>query len=239
MELYGMLSEQKALAGLLHGMNPKTIVSAPAKEEIDFGKGVFLNGDKTALLNGKHTNKATVDLSAYTTASKDIIVTINGTAVTTLTTTGVIATDVATLVADIESDVENVSVTVGTGADANKLFIASDDDSELKVTLSYDGSDVTSSKVSTSSDAIYAGVSVFHQNSFKDSRGCYIAKEAVNVMEAGYIWGKLATGISPAVGADAYVTKDGEFTTSSSSNTKVGKFKSGAENGLALVDVIK
>lgn len=238
MELYGMLSEQKALAGLLYGMNPKTIVSAPAKEEIDFGKGVFLNGDKTALLNGKHANKATVDLSAYTTASKDIVLVINGVKIEA-TTTGTLADDVAGIVADIESDVENVSVTVGTGADANKLFLVSDDDSELEVTLSYDGSDVTSSKVSASSDAVYAGVSVFHQNSFKDSRGCYIAKEAVNVMEAGYIWVKLATGVSPAVGADAYVTKDGEFTTSSSGNTKVGTFKSGAENGLALVDIVK
>lgn len=238
MELYGMLSEQKALAGLLYGMNPKTIVSAPAKEEIDFGKGVFLNGDKTALLNGKHANKATVDLSAYTTASKDIVLVINGVKIEA-TTTGTLADDVAGIVADIESDVENVSVTVGTGADANKLFLVSDDDSELEVTLNYDGSDVTSSKVSASSDAVYAGVSVFHQNSFKDSRGCYIAKEAVNVMEAGYIWVKLATDVSPAVGADAYVTKAGEFTTSSSGNTKVGTFKSGAESGLALVDIVK
>ena len=233
-----MLSEQKALAGLLYGMNPKTIVSAPAKEEIDFGKGVFLNGDKTALLNGKHANKATVDFSAYTTASKNIVLVINGVKIEA-TTTGTLANDVAGIVANIESDVENVSVTVGASADANKLFLVSDDDSELEVTLSYDGSDVTSSKVSASSDAVYAGVSVFHQNSFKDSRGCYIAKEAVNVMEAGYIWVKLATGVSPAVGADAYVTKDGEFTTSSSGNTKVGTFKSGAENGLALVDIVK
>ena len=238
MELYGMLSEQKALAGLLYGMNPKTIVSAPAKEEIDFGKGVFLNGDKTALLNGKHANKATVDLSAYATASKDIVLVINGVKIEA-TTTGTLANDVAGIVANIESDVENVSVTVGASADANKLFLVSDDDSELEVKLSYDGSDVTSSKVSASSDAVYAGVSVFHQNSFKDSRGCYIAKEAVNIMEAGYIWVKLATGVSPAVGADAYVTKDGEFTTSSSGNTKVGTFKSGAENGLALVDIVK
>ena len=238
MELYGMLSEQKALAGLLYGMNPKTIVSTPAKEEIDFGKGVFLNGDKTALLNGKHANKATVDLSAYTTASKNIVFVINGVKIEA-TTTGTLANDIAGIVADIESDVENVSVTVGTSADANKLFLVSDDDSELEVTLSYDGSDVTSSKVSASSDAVYAGVSVFHQNSFKDSRGCYIAKEAVNIMEAGYIWVKLATGVSPAVGANAYVTKDGEFTTSSSGNTKVGTFKSGAENGLALVDIVK
>ena len=238
MELYGMLSEQKALAGLLYGMNPKTIVSAPAKEEIDFGKGVFLNGDKTALLNGKHANKATVDLSAYTTASKNIVLVINGVKIEA-TTTGTLADDVAGIVADIESDVENFSVTVGTQTDANKLFLVSDDDSELEVTLSYDGSDVTSSKVSASSDAVYAGVSVFHQNSFKDSRGCYIAKESVNVMEAGYIWVKLATGVSPAVGADAYVTKDGEFTTSSSGNTKVGTFKSGAESGLALVDIVK
>ena len=45
MNLYGNLAEEKAMAGLLYGMNPKTIVSAPAKENIAFGKAVFLNGD--------------------------------------------------------------------------------------------------------------------------------------------------------------------------------------------------
>ena len=78
MNLYGMLDAEKAMAGLLYGMNPKTIVSIPAKEKINFGKGVFLNALKNALLNGKHDNKATIDLSAYTTASKDITLTING-----------------------------------------------------------------------------------------------------------------------------------------------------------------
>lgn len=241
MNLYGMLDGEKAMAGLLYGMNPKTIVSAVAKEVINFGKAVFFNGAKTEVLNGKHKNKATIDLSSYTTASKDIALTINGVEVT-VTTSGTIATDVASLVSDINDDVDGVTAAAGTSSDTGKIFLTSDDDSELSVKVVYDGSDVTSSKATLSSDAVYAGVSVFHQNSFLDSRGCYIPTEAVNIMEKGYIWVELASGVTPTVEASAYVTAAGTFTTESSGNTLVGKFKSGKENGtgtekLALVSL--
>lgn len=241
MNLYGNLDAEKAMAGLLYGMNPKTIVSVTAKETINFGKGVFFNGARNAVLNGKHANKAVVDLSAYTTASKSIALEINGVSISA-TTSGTVATDVAAIISDIADDVENVTATAGTGSDAGKIFLVSDVDGELTVKLSYDGSDVTSSKVTASSDAVYAGVAVFHQNAFLDSRGCYIPTEAVNVMEKGYIWVVLAASVEPTVEADAYVTADGTFTTESSGNTKVGKFKSGKETGsnsdlLALVSL--
>lgn len=241
MELYGNLDSEKAMAGLLYGMNPKTIVSVVAKETINFGKGVFLNGSKDSLLNGKHNNKATIDLSAYTTASKDIVLTINGVDVE-VTTTSVIATDVASLVSDINDDVDKVTAVAGTSGDAGKIFLTSDDDAELDIKLVYDGTDATASKVTETSEAVYAGVSVFHQNAFLNSRGCYIPTEAVNVMEKGYVWVVLANAVTPSIEADAYVTADGTFTTSSSGNTKVGKFKSGKENGtgtekLALVSL--
>lgn len=241
MNLYGFLDSEKALAGLLYGMNPKTIVSFAAKETINYGKGVFLNGAKNAVLNGKHNNKATVDLSAYTTASKDIVLTINGVD-NDVTTTATIATDVAALVEDINESVSNVTAVAGTSSDAGKIFLTSDDDSELDITLVYDGSDATASKVTETSEASYAGVSVFHQNAFLDSRGCYIPTEAVNVMEKGYIWVVLASDVTPSINANAYITAAGTFTTESSGNTLVGKFKSGKENGagndkLALVSL--
>ena len=241
MELYGNLDAEKAMAGMLYGVNPNTIVSILGKETINFGKGVFLNGARTAVLNGKHNNKATVDLSAYTTASKVIKLTINGVD-TTVTTTATIATDVAALVSDINDDVPNVTAVAGTSGDAGKIFLTSDDDSELDIILIYDGTDATASKVTETSEAIYAGVAVFHQDAFIQSRGCYVPQEAVAVMEKGYIWVALASGVTPTVDADAYVTSAGTFTTSSSGNTKVGKFKSGKENGangdsLALVSL--
>lgn len=241
MELYGNLDSEKAMAGLLYGMNPKTIVSIPASETINFGKAVFLNAEKTALVGGKYNNKAVIDLSAYTTASKDITLTIKGVDITA-TTTGVIATDVTAIVEDINDDVEGVTAVAGTGADAGKITVTSDDSADLGVELVYDGSDVTSSKVTATSDCVYAGIAVFHQNAFINSRGCYVAKEAVNVMEKGYVCGALASGVTPTVEASAYVTAEGLFTTSSSGNTLVGKFKSGAEAGpdsdaLALVSL--
>lgn len=240
MNLYGNLADEKAIPGMLYGMNPKTIVSMPAKENINFGKAVFINGAKNALLNGKHNNKATIDLSAYTTASKDIVLTINGVE-TSVTTTATIATDVASLVSDINDDVPNVTAVAGTSGDAGKIFLTSDNDSELDIELIYDGSDVTSSKVTETTQAVYAGVAVFHQSSFISSRGYYIPTEAVNVMEKGYIWAVLANAVTPSVEASAYVTSDGTFTTESSGNTLVGKFKSGAEDGadgkIALVSL--
>lgn len=241
MNLYGNLDAEKAMAGMLYGVNPNTIVTFKGKETINFGKGVFLNGSKDAVLNGKHNNKATIVLSAYTTASKDIVLTINGVAVS-VTTSGTIATDVASLVSDIADDVDGVTAVAGTSSDAGKIFLTSDDDSGISVKLVYDGSDVTSTKVTQTTDAVYAGVAVFHQTSTIESRGCYVPKDAVAVMEKGYIWVALVSDVTPTVDADAYVTATGTFTTSSSGNTKVGKFKSGKENGangdsLALVSL--
>ena len=231
MNLYGLLSDEKAMAGMLYGMNPKTIVSFPAGETINFGKAVFFNGDKTAVVGGKYNNNAVIDLSAYTTASKDIALTINGVEVTA-TTSGVIATDVAAIVEDINDDVEGVTAVAGTGADAGKITVVSDNGTELTIKLIYDGSDVTSSKVTLSSDCAYAGVSVFHQNSFLNARGVYVPTETVNVMEKGYIYGVLASGVTPSIGATAYATAAGTFTTESSGNTQVGVFKSAAEDGV-------
>lgn len=241
MNLYGNLDAEKAMAGMLYGVNPNTIVTFKGKETINFGKGVFLNGSKDAVLNGKHANKAVVDLSAYTTASKDIVLEINGVSISA-TTSGTVATDIAAIISDIADDVGNVTATAGTGSNAGKIFLVSDVDGELTVKLTYAGSDVTSTKVTKSSDAVYAGVAVFHQDAFINSRGCYVPKDAVAVMEKGYIWVVLATGVTPSIEADAYVTAAGTFTTESSGNTKVGKFKSAKEAGsnsdeLALVSL--
>ena len=230
MNLYGLLSNEKAMAGMLYGLNPKTIVSVPASENINYGKGVFFNAEKTALVGGKYSNKAVIDLSAYTTASKDISLTINGVEIIA-TTSGTIATDVASIVADISSDVEGVTAVAGSGANAGKITVTSDDSSALTIALVYDGSDVTSSKVTLSSDCVYAGVAVFHQNAFLDSRGSYVKTEAVNVMEKGYIYVALADSVVPTVGDTAYVTSVGTFTTESSGNTQVGVFKSIKETG--------
>lgn len=41
MNLYGNLEDEKALAGMLYGMNPTTIVSYSALTDLEMGKGVF------------------------------------------------------------------------------------------------------------------------------------------------------------------------------------------------------
>lgn len=234
MNLYGFMSDIKALAGMLFGMNPKSVITYSAVESVDYGKGLFMADGGVS--NKKNDNKAELDVSAYTTASKDIIATINGTAVTTLTTTGVIATDVATLVASINDEVEGVEATAITG---NKILVQSLDGKAVDVKLSYDGSDVTSTKVTASSDFVFVGVALFHQSSFEKSVGYYAEKEAVACLEDGYVWVKLDSDVTPKDGDNAYVTANGVFTTSSSSNTLCGKFKSGVENGLALVNINK
>lgn len=234
MNLYGFMSDIKALAGMLFGMNPKSVITYSAVECVDYGKGLFMaNG---GVSNKKNDNKAELDVSTYTAASKDIIATINGTAVTTLTTTGTIATDVVTLVALINDEIEGVTATAITG---NKILVQSLDGKAVDVKLSYDGSDVTSTKVTASSDFVFVGVALFHQTSFEKSVGYYAEKEAVACLEDGYVWVKLDSDVTPKDGDTAYVNANGVFTTSSSGNTLCGKFKSGAENGLALVNINK
>lgn len=234
MNLYGFVSDVKALAGMLFGMNPKTVITYVANDAVDYGRGLFMKDGK--VVDSKLNNKAVIDLSDYTTSGKNIIATINNVVVTTLATTGTIADDVATLVASINDEVPGVTASVITG---NKIQVVTDNDLALTVVLSYDGSDVTSSKVALSSELVFVGVSVFHQNSFRDSRGFYVPQEAVACLTDGFIWVKLDDNVEPKDMDSAYVTNEGVFTTESSGNTLVGKFKSGAENGLALIEVAK
>ena len=56
MELYGMLSEQKALAGMLFGMNPKSVITYIANGAVNYGMGLFMKDGKVA--NKKYNNKA-------------------------------------------------------------------------------------------------------------------------------------------------------------------------------------
>lgn len=137
MNLYDNVSDTKALAGMLYGMNPKSVITYPAGAEVAFGKGLFL---------------------------KDGVV-------------------------------SNAS----------------------------------------SEGAVFAGVALFHQC----DGGKYFAKDAVACMNDGNIWVVLDADVTPTDGAAAYVKADGTFTTASSNATLAGKFKSGAESGLALVDLSK
>lgn len=137
MNLYGYVSDEKALAGMLYGMNPKSVITYPAGAEVAFGKGIFLK-------NGVVTN-------------------------------------------------------------------------------------------TSSEGAVYVGVALFHQC----EDGKYNAKDSVACMNDGNLWVVLASEVTPTDGANAYVDANGTFTTSSSNTTLVGKFKSGAESGLALVDLTK
>lgn len=137
MNLYGNQSDVKALAGMLYGMNPKSVITYPAGAEVAFGRGLFL---------------------------KDGVVT-------------------------------NAS----------------------------------------SEGAVYVGVALFHQC----EGGKYYAKDSVACMNDGNLWVVLEADVTPTDGAPAYVKADGTFTTSSSNTTLAGKFKSGVENGLALVDLTK
>lgn len=234
MNLYGKQGDVKAFAGSLYGMNPKSIISYPAKFDCDFGKGLFVMDGKVA--NEKFNNHAVLDISGYTTASKDIIAKVNGVTIPTLTTTGTIATDAATLAVSINENVDGVTASA---TSANKVAIVSDSDKGVTATLSYDGSDVTESKVSYTSDYTYCGVAVFHQVSYVHCRGMYPKGEIVGCVNDGAIWVTLANSVTPTDCANAYVKADGTFTTESSGNTLAGKFRGSVSDGLAIVDLNK
>lgn len=52
MKLYGMLGAEKALAGMLYGMNPKTITTYPASAKVQYGLGLFRNGETVSNAKG-------------------------------------------------------------------------------------------------------------------------------------------------------------------------------------------
>lgn len=150
MNLYGMVSDKKAFAGMLFGMNPKSVVTYIADGVVDYGMGLFAKDGK-----------------------------------------------------------------------------------------------VKSEKTEGST---FAGVAVFHQNSYMNSCGSYIDKEAVASLNDGNIWGVVADAEDSGIkdGATAYVTPAGKFTSEANDGESeptaydvVGKFKSGIEDGLALVDISK
>lgn len=58
----------------------------------------------------------------------------------------------------------------------------------------------------------------------------------ISVMTKGKIWVRLAEGVEPTYGDDAYVHTDGTFT-KTKGTTAVGKFISSADNGLAVVEL--
>ena len=67
-------------------------------------------------------------------------------------------------------------------------------------------------------------------------------KAAMGVMAYGRIFGALATGVTPTFGAQVYVVVSGDdkgcFTTSSSSTMPINAtFASGADNGVALIEL--
>ena len=93
----------------------------------------------------------------------------------------------------------------------------------------------------------FAGVALFHQDSHSNYRGCYGDEDAVACINDGNIWVVLDEDVTPSDGANAYVIPStGVFTTEANDGEDeptayilAGKFKSGAENGLALVELSK
>lgn len=94
----------------------------------------------------------------------------------------------------------------------------------------------------TKASGKYMGVALFTQT----AEGKYEVKDAVPCMNDGNLWVVLAESVTPSDGVAAYVKPDGTFTTDANDGESsptaydlAGKFKSGAENGLALVDLSK
>lgn len=229
MKLYGLMAAIAAIAGMLYGMNSKTIITKVATKAVAFGKGCFSYLDYVS--DTKIASNATISLDGYSTASKAIRITVNG-EIIDFTTTGTSADDAASIAALI-----NVLPDITSTASGSDIKINSDSGAGVFVTMIYDNADVTATKVTATSDYDFIGVSVFHQSSYADSVGRYDKGDAVAVLTKGFIWVKLAEGANPSIGATAYVGSDGLFTESNSGTTQAGVFQSAAENGLALIEL--
>lgn len=235
MNLYGNLVDEKAISGLLFGVTPKDIVSRSANEEVAFGRGLFASSDKDCTMN-KSNNKAVVDLKDVTTNEAKVELEINGVSLE-VTYAGTDASENKTAVINAINSNETLTeeeIVASEGADSTKIVV----ETSLAMNLAISGTaNDTAVTVTSSSTQFFAGVAVFTQTSFKDSRGVYPAKDTVNVLEKGKIWVEVKEGISTADGVKAYVTSDGFFTTESDNNVEVGYFRSEASNNIALVEI--
>lgn len=63
MNLYGNMSDQPAVAGMLYGMNPKSVISYPAGATVDYGKGCFL--DSGAVTNAQSSSEPFVGVALF------------------------------------------------------------------------------------------------------------------------------------------------------------------------------
>lgn len=98
------------------------------------------------------------------------------------------------------------------------------------------GADTTAEKIE--------GVLLCHPNTEQDMNGKVIVKSnaSVGVIVKGHVWGRLATGITPAYKETAYVVKSGNdagaFTNVADGALDIGaKFGKYAENGIAVIEL--
>lgn len=105
------------------------------------------------------------------------------------------------------------------------------------------GTNVTAVGADTTADKI-EGVLLCHPNTEQDMKGVVVVKEGVSVgvMTEGHIWGRLATGITPAYHEKAYVVKSGEdagaFTNVADGALDIGaKFGKYIDDGIAVIEL--
>ena len=224
MKLYGEMKDfGHALPGLLYGVTPKSIMSRAAMSDIDFGLGVFANGDGGCVV-GNVNNVTTVTLGAM--SQNDVVtLTINGHEVS-LTLTDSTAAANAAAVADAVNatrQIEAEGIVASIGA-SNTLVLTNRNAKVVTVTGTVGSTAVTTAASSTK---FFAGLAVCHQRSYVDGTKGYPAGETVNVLEKGFAYGVVADGITPADGVAAYVDPTtGKFTTDTTKTATGAYFRS-------------
>lgn len=86
------------------------------------------------------------------------------------------------------------------------------------------------------------GIAIALPNTEQDMQGNVVVRQntSLSIMKKGNIWGRLASGITPAYGSAAYVVVSGDdagtFTTASDGNVDIGAtFGNASDDGIAVI----
>jgi hypothetical protein len=233
----------RAIAGQKYGLKDN-IRTYCAGEKIYPGDPVFgMVGDERACY-GTHINAVTLTASEALVAGNKIALTINGKALPVVdfisSSAGTFAAIVQTI--ELDDDLSDLGITAFVVDGVNGIGIVGPG---ITITASATVTGGETQAVFTAAadtNMKFLGIAVHTELGFKEGAGFYPPTHAVNVMEFGEIYIRVAEGVNPMDKEPAYIilsgSEAGKFTNDDDENYDCGAFFRGnQEDGLARIEL--
>lgn len=239
MNLYG--NPPRAIAGQKYGLQDVT-ESHAAAEDIEPGAALFGKVGDDRVFNA-HNNVVSIAADADLVTGNRLNAKVNGTELAAVDFDTDTDKTLSALADAINADETLADAGIGASvvAGSKTVTLAGDGDIEAEITVTGGASQAAFTATATTGMK-FVGIARHEELSCKDGTGFYPAGIPVNVMTRGQIYVPVAGGAEAADKKPAYVALSGvdkgKFTDEPSGNYDCGcVFRSGSEDGLALVEV--